>query len=128
MADKSTDQSMEDVETNAPTGVVDKGKGKAPEAMEESAEDDSSDESGPEEPADEGTISSITLIRRKFILTAIVEPEDEDNMEEIDTGNIVGRRTRGKQIDFAEAAKNMDDEEDEDDDDDFNDPDDAMEE
>lgn len=41
-------------------------------------------------------------------------------MEEIDGSNIVGSRTRGKTIDYAEAAKQMeqddDDEEDEDDD------------
>lgn len=54
------------------------------------------------------------------------EPEeaDEDNMEEIDQDNIMGRRTRGKNIDFAQAAKNMEDDDDEEDDDDFVDPDD----
>lgn len=59
------------------------------------------------------------------------EPEeaDEDNMEEIDQDNIMGRRTRGKNIDFAQAAKNMEEDDDEDDDDDFVDPDeDKMEE
>lgn len=43
-------------------------------------------------------------------------------MEEIDTDNIIpdGRRTRGRNIDFAKAAENMPEEEDdEDDDDDF---------
>lgn len=46
-------------------------------------------------------------------------------MEEIDQDNIMGRRTRGKNIDFAQAAKEMgNDEEDEDDDEDFEDPDD----
>lgn len=58
-----------------------------------------------------------------------VEEADEDNMEEIDQDNIMGRRTRGKNIDFAQAAKNMEEDEDEDDDDDFVDPDeDKMEE
>lgn len=38
---------MEGVEN--PTEVVGKGKGKAPQAMEESAEEDSSDESGAED-------------------------------------------------------------------------------
>lgn len=49
-------------------------------------------------------------------------------MEEIDQDNIVSGRTRGKNIDFAEAAKNMpeDEDEEEDDDEDFQD-DDAME-
>lgn len=53
------------------------------------------------------------------ILTA-GEPEEaaEDEMEQIDTNNIVGSRTRGKTIDFAEAAKNQNLEEDDDDDDD----------
>ena len=51
------------------------------------------------------------------------EEEDEDNMEEIDTDNIIsdGRRTRGKAIDFAkaaeEAAGELDDDDDDDDDD-----------
>ncbi|KXT12590.1 hypothetical protein AC579_378 [Pseudocercospora musae] len=82
---------------------MEKGKGKAPvaEPMDEDEEDSNSEE----------------------------EPEeaDEDNMEEIDMDNIVGSRTRGKNIDFAEAAKNMveDDEDEEDDDEDFQD-DDAM--
>ena len=46
-------------------------------------------------------------------------------MEEIDTSNIIsgGRRTRGRQIDFAKAAKDLpEDEEDEDDDGDFEAP------
>lgn len=46
------------------------------------------------------------------------EEEDDDNMEEIDTDNIIsdGRRTRGKSIDFAKAAENAGDELDDDDD------------
>lgn len=42
-------------------------------------------------------------------------------MEEIDTDNIVGSRTRGKNIDYAEAAKQLDgnDDDDEEDDEDF---------
>ena len=42
-------------------------------------------------------------------------------MKVIDTSNIMGRRTRGKNIDFAKAAENAGDEleEDEDDDEDF---------
>lgn len=46
-------------------------------------------------------------------------------MEEIDTSNIIsgGRRTRGRQIDFAKAAEELpEEEEDEDDDDDFEEP------
>ena len=44
------------------------------------------------------------------------EEAEEDGMEEIDTENIIsgGRRTRGKNIDFAKAAQEAgDDEEDE---------------
>lgn len=51
-------------------------------------------------------------------------------MEEIDEDNIMGRRTRGRNIDFAQAAKNLEeDDEDEDEDEDFVDEDaDKMEE
>jgi hypothetical protein len=43
-------------------------------------------------------------------------------MEEIDTDNIVGSRTRGKNIDYAEAAKQLEgDDEDDEDDEDFQD-------
>jgi len=53
-------------------------------------------------------------------------------MKEIDLDNVVGRRTRGRIIDFAKAAEELpaeeDDEEDEDEDDDFEDPDDKMDE
>lgn len=56
------------------------------------------------------------------------EEADEDNMEEIDMDNIVGSRTRGKNIDYAQAAKDMEDQDDEDeeDDEDFMDDDDKM--
>ncbi|KAJ4369920.1 Histone H2A.Z-specific chaperone CHZ1 [Neocucurbitaria cava] len=89
-----------------------KGKGKAPEGdvMEESMDDDSSDESGAEDQVGE------------------VEEPDEDNMEEIETSNIIGSRTRGKNIDFAKANQELGEDEDEDDDDDFVDPDDEMKE
>ncbi|KKY28864.1 hypothetical protein UCRPC4_g00373 [Phaeomoniella chlamydospora] len=63
-----------------------------------------------------------------------VEEDDDDNMEEIDTENIIsgGRRTRGKQIDYEEAERkaredgiNLDeDDEDDEDDDDFEEEDD----
>jgi hypothetical protein len=52
-------------------------------------------------------------------------------MEEIDTDNILqgGRRTRGRQIDFAKAAQEATDlpEDEEDDDEDFEAPDEDME-
>lgn len=61
-------------------------------------------------------------------MTGEIEEPDEDNMEEIDQDNIVQSRTRGKNIDYAEAAKQMPEEgdDDEEDDEDFQD-DDAME-
>lgn len=59
------------------------------------------------------------------LLTRLVDEADDDNMEEIDTSNIIsgGRRTRGRQIDFVKAAKELpEDEEDEEDDGDFEAP------
>jgi hypothetical protein len=50
------------------------------------------------------------------VITA--EGEDEDNMEEIDLDNVIGKRTRGKVIDFAKAAEENPPEEDDDEDDD----------
>lgn len=49
-------------------------------------------------------------------------------MEEIDTANVIGSRTRQKQIDFSKANQELGDEEDEEeeDDEDFVDPDDEM--
>ncbi|KAJ8061595.1 hypothetical protein OCU04_009402 [Sclerotinia nivalis] len=48
------------------------------------------------------------------------EVEEEASDNEIDKSNIIqGRRTRGKQIDFAAAAKDLPAEDDEDEDDDF---------
>lgn len=63
-------------------------------------------------------------------LTKFEAEPDEDNMEEIDTNNIIySRRTRGKNIDWQEAEEkskaagdDLDDDED-DDDEDFVDPD-----
>ncbi|KAH3914862.1 histone H2A.Z-specific chaperone CHZ1 [Parastagonospora nodorum] len=101
------DNQMQGVQDPAAEG---KGKGKAPEdnTVEESMDDDSSDESGAEEQAGE------------------VEEPDEDNMEEIDTANVIGSRTRGKNIDFAKANQELGDDDEEDDDEDFVDPDDEM--
>ena len=56
-----------------------------------------------------------------------MEEPDEDNMEEIDTENIVNSRTRGKNIDYAEAAKQMEgDDDDEEEDEDFHAEDEEM--
>ena len=52
-------------------------------------------------------------------------------MEEIDVSNVIGSRTRGKQIDYAKAAaeaKDLGDEDDDEDDDDFEEPGDEMQE
>lgn len=72
-----------------------------------------------------GYIFMNTLQHRKSRLTPPAgEPEepDEDNMEEIDMDNIVSSRTRGKNIDYAEAAKNLEEDDDDDEeDDDFQD-------
>jgi hypothetical protein len=57
---------------------------------------------------------------KQEILTSNATDDDEDDLAEIDTSNIIagGRRTRGKQVDFQAAqADVMDDDEDEDDDD-----------
>ncbi|KAL6705395.1 Histone H2A.Z-specific chaperone CHZ1 [Coniothyrium glycines] len=106
MSAPSEDQQMEGVQD--PTNVKGKGKAAQGETVEESMDDDSSDESGVEDQAGE------------------VEEPDEDNMEEIETANIIGSRTRGKNIDFAKANQELGEEEDEDDDEDFVDPDDEM--
>jgi hypothetical protein len=47
MSAQPEDQQMEGVDS--PAGAVEKGKAKATDAMEESADDDSSDESGAED-------------------------------------------------------------------------------
>lgn len=63
--------------------------------------------------------------------TAEEEEEDNENSEEIiSLDNVVGRRTRGKVIDFAKAAEENPDlpEDDEDDDEDFEEDDDKMDE
>ena len=58
------------------------------------------------------------------------EDDESGNPEEaISLDNVVGRRTRGKVIDFAKAAEeNPADEEDDEEDDDFEDEDDKMDE
>jgi hypothetical protein len=47
------------------------------------------------------------------------DDDGQDNLEPIDASNIIqgGRRTRGKAIDYADAAQGLDDMDDEDDDD-----------
>ncbi|KAF2146076.1 uncharacterized protein K452DRAFT_283357 [Aplosporella prunicola CBS 121167] len=95
--------------------TIEKGKGKAqdqvPADVSMGEEDSSDEESGAEQEVPD------------------VEEADEDNMEEIDTDNIIegGRRTRGKTIDFAKANEEAGNEDyDEDDDEDFQDPEVAM--
>jgi hypothetical protein len=69
----------------------------------------------------------IYLHRRRVTNGYTAEEADEDNMEEIETSNIIhGSRTRGKTIDFAKANQELEGEDDEDEDDDFVDPDDEM--
>lgn len=68
------------------------------------------------------TITNASFLKKPPAnVLVIVEEPDEDNMEEINLDNVIGRRTRGKVIDFAKAAQDNPPEEDEDseDDDDF---------
>ncbi|KAL4996166.1 histone chaperone domain CHZ-domain-containing protein [Aspergillus recurvatus] len=110
MGDNNNNQATlpgNDPASHAPDAAAyDKGKGKAVEDMDVSMdEEEESEESDAE---------------------AMVEDEDEDgdsNLEPVSTENIIsgGRRTRGKTIDYQEAANKidadeMDDEEDDDED------------
>jgi hypothetical protein len=61
-----------------------------------------------------------------FANEVAAEEPDEDNMEEIETSNIIGSRTRGKNIDFSKANQELGEEDEEDDDEDFVDEDDQM--
>ncbi|KAH6656728.1 hypothetical protein BKA67DRAFT_552863 [Truncatella angustata] len=74
-----------------------------------------------EEPVDETMEEDDDSSEDEADGNAAGDEEAEDNMDEIDLNNIVegGRRTRGKVINWAEAAKNVPADEDEDDDDDF---------
>jgi len=87
--------------------VADKGKGKGDATEPTTTQDVSMDE---DESSDEDVDPAAPT----------VDEEDLDNMEEIDTNNIIndGRRTRGRQIDFAKAAQDLPEEDDDDDDDD----------
>ncbi|KAH8677421.1 histone chaperone domain CHZ-domain-containing protein [Xylariales sp. PMI_506] len=91
-----------------PTAVTEtKGKGKAAaEPVDQSMEED--DESSEDEAVDADAGDDDD------------DDEEDDNMDEIDLNNIVasGRRTRGKVINWAEAAKDLPPDEDEDDEDD----------
>ncbi|MCJ1397994.1 Histone H2A.Z-specific chaperone [Xylographa trunciseda] len=116
------------------TPVSAKGKGKAvdptPQDMSMDEDDETSEEEeGAEEEGHEDAGKTLDPNAGKSFqcLTKYVEEEDADNMEEISTDNIIndGRRTRGKTIDFAQAAQEAgeDLDDDEDDDDDFEDED-----
>ncbi|KAL2179872.1 histone chaperone domain CHZ-domain-containing protein [Thermothelomyces heterothallicus CBS 202.75] len=93
-------------ENGAAPATDSKGKGKAP-ATEEPEQDTSMVEDDDDDDDDDEE--------------AEPEPADEDNLEEIDLDNVIGRRTRGKVIDFAKAAAENppEDDEDEEDDEDF---------
>ncbi|PGH06348.1 hypothetical protein AJ80_08182 [Polytolypa hystricis UAMH7299] len=111
--------------TGAPAEVADKGKGRAIDnpphedvSMGED-EDSSSEESGAEEIAGDG----------KYPSECDSNEEEEDNLEPISTENIIegGRRTRGKSIDYRQAAAKAQAEgvdlDDDEDDEDFRAPD-----
>lgn len=53
------------------------------------------------------TVATATELNCFANLEVPIEEEDDDDLAEIDSNNIIqgGRRTRGKQIDFAAAAK-----------------------
>ncbi|KAF8864415.1 hypothetical protein BDZ45DRAFT_737418 [Acephala macrosclerotiorum] len=112
MADNGSSTLKENVQAAAES----KGKGKAAEPVEDTSMD--IDDSSEDDEVDENE--------------PVADEEDEDNMEEINTDNIIpsGRRTRGRNIDFAKAAAEMpeDEDEDEDEDDDFQAPEDEDEE
>lgn len=93
---------------NNAQNASDKGKGKETVqdvSMDEAGDDDEEDSS--EDEVDE--------------TAPVADDVDEDNMEEIDVSNIItdGRRTRGRQIDFAKAAEQVPEDDDEEEDDDF---------
>lgn len=73
----------------------------------------------------------LSFVEDQLITYIAEEVEEEASDNEIDKSNIIqGRRTRGKQIDFAKAAQELpaeDDEEDEDDDFQSEEDDDEME-
>ncbi|KAF2397226.1 hypothetical protein EJ06DRAFT_524213 [Trichodelitschia bisporula] len=113
---------MSDQASNTLQSATSEGKGKG-KAIDTQQPDYSMDEASEESEFDEEVEPE-------------PEEEDEDNMEEIDLDNIVegGQRTRGKTIDFAEAARKaqeLGDDDEEEEDDDYVDPEaeaDAMEE
>lgn len=147
MSDGSATQ-KENVQPDTSAADAGKGKGKGaatePTTTQEVSMDE--DDSSSEEEVDPVSVRHALLYRDTFtdhhytdctnwyansssyqqqvtlLILGAVDEEDVDNMEEIDTSNILntGRRTRGRQIDFAKAAKDLPEEDDdEDDDDDF---------
>ncbi|POS86019.1 hypothetical protein EPUL_001596 [Erysiphe pulchra] len=99
-----------DIPINASVGAIndtpnqDKGKGISNESITHDISMDEADSSSEDEAA-EGGVDVI---------------DEEDALEEIDPENIITgeRRTRGRNIDFVKAAKELGPDEDEDDDDD----------
>ncbi|KAJ0125100.1 hypothetical protein N8I77_006079 [Diaporthe amygdali] len=97
-----------------------KGKGKAVATAEDVPADVAMDDDDDDEDDDEDEAAEDAE-----------EDDETGNPEEaISLDNVVGRRTRGKVIDFAKAAEEnpADEDEDEDDDDDFEEEDDKMDE
>ncbi|KAK4459952.1 histone chaperone domain CHZ-domain-containing protein [Cladorrhinum samala] len=96
----ATDPNTANEQAGAPEFA--KGKGKAVEEHEDTSMVEDDDEEEEDEEVEEETV-------------------EEDGMEEIDLDNVIGRRTRGKVIDFAKAAQENppDEDEDEEEDEDF---------
>ncbi|KAI1931124.1 Histone H2A.Z-specific chaperone CHZ1 [Ophidiomyces ophidiicola] len=130
-AENENPTQLEQAGSTAPdvTATASKGKGKAkavePEDafMGQEAEDTDSEES--EAGDDEVTLSPYWANAHAHSLDDIDEEEDhaDDKLEPISASNIIegGRRTRGKKIDYAQAAAKADEDEtmEDDDDDDY---------
>ncbi|EAW07996.1 histone H2A.Z-specific chaperone CHZ1 [Aspergillus clavatus NRRL 1] len=114
MGDNNRATFSNDPAANAPdAAAVEKGKGKA---VEEPALEMSMDE---DEESEESEAEEIESSHANASLFTEDDEDDHDNLEPISQSNIIagGRRTRGKTIDFQEAAEKLKDEMDEDDDD-----------
>ncbi|KAF7914385.1 uncharacterized protein EAF01_000791 [Botrytis porri] len=95
-------------QTGSAASISDKGKGKSAAEPQDVTMGEGGDDSSSEEEVDDDAPPPAE------------EVEEEASDNEIDKSNIIqGRRTRGKQIDFAAAAKDLPADDDEDEDDDF---------
>ncbi|EDN91990.1 predicted protein [Sclerotinia sclerotiorum 1980 UF-70] len=105
-------------QTGSTNVSADKGKGKSVAEPQDVTMGEGEDSSSEDDVRSQGLK---TAAREHYLTTYIAEEvEEEASDNEIDKSNIIqGRRTRGKKIDFAAAAKDLPAEDDEDEDDDF---------